>query len=315
MDFELYHDESKEDGYWHGILLVPVSEKDNLLDYLCGVRKNAGYDYPIGIKKVRKPGKIFTCAEAWVQIGVLSLMSLHKGPPPGVFLGRRVRRRKQYTQFRDIVGCKLIVFREVDNHAKMSDCLDYAGRVETTFRIGLKGGLHYLGSEEHPIHIERMHFDGYKHYHRHVDCDRIVNRLKGLRQYCSITDRPDLIDDRTSDHTRAGCQEYGDCQLLQLTDLLVGSFRTVLMGPTREVHTQLARPVKQIIDRYRRGYARMQNSRWRDSFCMSQCYLESGQWRFETMRCQPDASRLQMSLPVLDRGLVEGESAFQVADL
>ena len=315
MDFELYHDESKEDGYWHGILLVPVSEKDNLLDYLCGVRKNAGYDYPIGIKKVRKPGKIFTCAEAWVQIGVLSLMSLHKGPPPGVFLGRRVRRRKQYTQFRDIVGCKLIVFREVDNHAKMSDCLDYAGRVETTFRIGLKGGLHYLGSEEHPIHIERMHFDGYKHYHRHVDCDRIVNRLKGLRQYCSITDRPDLIDDRTSDHTRAGCQEYGDCQLLQLTDLLVGSFRTVLMGPTREVHTQLARPVKQIIDRYRRGYARMQNSRWRASFCMSQCYLESGQWRFETMRCQPDASRLQMSLPVLDRGLVEGESAFQVADL
>ena len=24
MDYELYHDESKVDGYWHGILLVPV---------------------------------------------------------------------------------------------------------------------------------------------------------------------------------------------------------------------------------------------------------------------------------------------------
>jgi hypothetical protein len=27
----------------------------------------------------------------------------------------------------------------------------------------------------------------------------------------------------------------------------------------------------------------MQNSRWRNAFCISQCYLEADQWRFETI--------------------------------
>jgi hypothetical protein len=309
MDFELYHDESKEGGYWHGMLLVPISKKDSLLHYLCQARKNAAYDYPIAIKNVRGPGKILDCAEAWIQVAVLSLMSVRKGPPPGVFLGHRVKRKKEYAQFRDILDCKLFIFREIDDHAKMTACLDYAGKVETTFRIGLKGGLHYLGSEERPIHIERMHFDGHTHYHRHLDRNRIVNRLAGLRQYCSVADHCNIIDDRSSDHTRDDCQDYGDCQLLQLTDLMVGCFRVVLMGSAKEIHNQLARPVKQIIDRYRRGYARMRNSRWYGSFCMSQCYLESEQWHFETMRCQPDASRLQMPLPFQDHSLALEEPA------
>ncbi len=33
--FELYHDESKVAGYWHGILLVPEAEKARLVGLLC----------------------------------------------------------------------------------------------------------------------------------------------------------------------------------------------------------------------------------------------------------------------------------------
>jgi len=298
MDYELYHDESKEEGYWHGILLVPVSKKQTLVSNLGAVRENVQYTYPIGIKKVKRPGRIYTLAECWVQIGVLALMSVHKGPPPGVFLGNCVKGKKQYSQFTETIACKFIVFREIDDHAKMSDRLDYAGKVETTFRIGLKGGLHFLGSAKEPIRVEKIHFDGHKHYRRHVDRDRIVGRLTGLRQYCSVADFPDLIDDRSSDHRRVDCQKYADCQLLQLTDLLVGCFRTALMGPTRAIHAELARPVKAIVERYGKGYARMRYSRWLDSFCMSQSYLESGQWHFETIKCQPDLRGLQMELPL-----------------
>jgi len=299
MDFELYHDESKVDGYWHGILLVPVLKKDRLLEYLCTARENTRYEYALGIKKVKQPGIITSCAESWVQIGVASLISVPKGPPAPVFLGRRVRGKRDYSQFRDAIGCKFIVFRESHNHTKMSTRLDYGGKVETTFRMGLKGGLHFLGSDKQPIHVERIHLDGHKHYGRHVDRDRIVNRLKGLRPYCSVAAYPDIIDDGSSDHRRPDCQEYADCQLLQLTDLLVGCFRTVLAGPTTEVRAIVAYPVKAIVDRYHKGYARMRNSRWRDSFCMSQCYLESGQWHFDTIQCQPIPSDLQLRHPLL----------------
>ena len=128
-----------------------------------------------------------------------------------------------------------------------------------------------------------MHFDGYEHYARHIDKSRIVGRLHGLRKYCSISERDDLIDDRSSDHRKINAQDYDDCQLLQLTDLLIGSFRTVLGEKTRDIHSKLAYPIKQMVVRYRKGYARMRNSRWFDSFCMSQCHLDDGSWKFETI--------------------------------
>ena len=34
MEYELYHDESKENGYWHGMLLVPVTKKSELVALL-----------------------------------------------------------------------------------------------------------------------------------------------------------------------------------------------------------------------------------------------------------------------------------------
>ena len=34
MDYEIYHDESKEYGYWHGILLVPTVTKAIIVENL-----------------------------------------------------------------------------------------------------------------------------------------------------------------------------------------------------------------------------------------------------------------------------------------
>jgi len=296
MKYELYHDESKEDGYWHGMLLVPIDKKQLLLKFLSKARTNADYSYPLGIKKVKRPGRIYDCAESWVQIGVAALVSASKGLPVPISLAKRIRGKLQYRFFRELMGTKFIVFREKDNLSKMSDFLDYGGKVETTFRMGLKGGLHFLGSEVVPICVEKMHFDGHEHHNRHIDSKRIVNRLYGLRPYCSISDRDDLIDDRSSDHTRSTSQDYEDCQLLQLTDLLIGCFRSILDCPTRPIHKKLAYSVESIIQRYFEGYARMQNSRWRNSFCISQCYLDSGDWNFETIEYQREDAQQQLPL-------------------
>jgi len=302
MDYELYHDESKVEGYWHAILLVPVAKKQLLLQLLSQARQNTHYIEPLGIKKIKRCNRIYDCADSWVQIGVAALMSQTKTQPYPIFLGSNIVGQKHYSLFNIVVGAKFILFKNRDNLEEMTGHLDYGSKVETTFRIGLKGGLHLLGNQSEGIHITRMHFDGYAHYQRHLDHDRIIERLKGLRDYCSISTAADVIDDRSGNHKKAECQEYDDCQILQLTDLLIGCFRTVLtpVTKTKEIHRKLAQPVKNIVDRYQQGSARMWNSRWRNSFCMSQCYLESGSWEYEEIECIEAREGQQLSLELND---------------
>jgi hypothetical protein len=296
MDYELYHDESQEGGYWHGMLLVPIPTKLQLTSLLQLARTNTNYHEPLSLKQVDDVGRVYNCADAWIQIGVAALMSRTKGEPHQLFIGKRTKGRKEYSLFEGIIGAKFIVFRERDRHSTMVGHPDHASKIETTLRMGLKGGLHFLGSDNAPIRIAKMHFDGHQHYGRHLDRERIVERLTGLRAYCSLDSRDDLIDDRTGNHARKDPQEYDECQLLQLTDLLIGSFRTVLGQQTQEVHNTLAYPVKTLVTRYREGYARMLNSRWSGSICMSQCYLENRAWKFETIEYPPNQSG-QLRLP------------------
>lgn len=280
MDYDLYHDESIEGGYWHGMLLVPVWKKQEYLDLLITARRNSKYDEKLGIKNVKKKwGQIYNCASAWTQIGVVCMRSSINRQNEYIFMGEN--KANQYQRV-DLTGLKFILFRERDEHRKMTGYKDHASKIETTFRFGLKGGLHFLGSNEEPISIAKIHFDGHEHHHRHIDKIRIRDRIDGLREYCQFSNRPDLIDDRRSNHKDPASQEYGDCQFLQLTDLLIGCFRISLGYGKKEAHKQLALPVKrQLVNEFNKGYARMRNSRWFNSFTLSQCYLENGQWKFE----------------------------------
>jgi hypothetical protein len=282
MDYELYHDESLEGGYWHGILLVPTWKKNEYIDLLSQARVNCKHQNKIGIKDVKRTGKIYDCASAWMQIGVACLRSKTNGKPEPVFLGLR-EKRKPIPGFVESYGMKFILFRETNSHHDLNGYSDYASKVETTFRIALKGGIHYFGSDKEPIHITRIHFDGYEHLRRNVDHRRIIERLDGLRSYCQIANHVGVIDDRHSNHDKPDSQSWEDCQFLQLSDILIGGFRTALGHGTREIHKELARPVKVLADKYAEGYARMRNSRWFNSFVMSQCYLENGRWVFSPL--------------------------------
>jgi hypothetical protein len=296
MDYELYHDESLEGGYWHGMLLVPAWKKQELSDLLNLARENTRYVDKLGIKKVDRKGPIYDCASAWVQIGVAGLRAETHGQPYPAFLGLREKGVMQYGQV-NLFGMKFILFRERESHKELDGYSDYASKVETTFRFGMKGGLHWLGSDDDPIHIAKIHFDGHKHYQRKVNRDRIVNRLNGLRSYCSVSSRADLIDDRQSNHKKSESQAQDDCHFLQLTDILIGCFRTTLGYKTKEIHFDLARPVRALIDRYNEGYARMKNSRWFSSFVLSQCYLEKGKWVFERLE-KENFDMVQTTLPL-----------------
>jgi len=293
MDYELYHDESLEGGYWHGMLLVPAWNKKEFSDLLLTARNNARYFDKIGIKKVERKGFIYDCASAWIQISVVCMRSSTKGKTEPVFLGVREKGKLQYGHV-DLYGMKFILFRERDSHKQLTGYSDHASKIETTFRFGIKGGLHLLGSDKNPINITRIHFDGYQHHRRHIDKERIVSRIGGLREYCTISKRHDLIDDRQSDHKRLESQDFDDCHFLQLTDLLIGCFRTSLGYKTRDIHSELAKPIKNLIDKYHEGYPRMKNSRWFNSFMISQCYLENSQWKFEGIQKNNKNEQLRM---------------------
>lgn len=285
MQYELYHDESKVNGYWHGILLVPVATKPLLLQYLKQVRQHTQYEKEIGLKKVKKVRSIaYTCASSWLQIGVGALMQKLKNRSYPVFLGKYDKGKAVCEDYLTTpIQAKFILFRAKNDHQQMKHYVDYGSKIETTFRIGMKGGLHFLGDAHHPIEIVKMHFDGHEHYRRKLNRNRIIGKLTNLKSYCSVPNHLHMIDDRSSNHTKPNAQHYDDCQLLQLTDLLVGSFRSILTAPTRSIHHQLTQPLRPLVEKYQKGPARMRNSRWYKGFCISQCYLENEQWHFESI--------------------------------
>ncbi|MDP2647909.1 MAG: hypothetical protein Q8P35_01555 [Candidatus Yanofskybacteria bacterium] len=172
--------------------------------------------------------------------------------------------------------------------------MTHSQKVETTFRMGLKGGLHLFSTTGASLHVASFHFDGHQHYRRHVDVDRIVGRIGSLREGVTIAEDID-IDDRTGDHRRAAeCQGFDDCQLLQLTDLIVGGFRTVLGRSTSEAQKRVAAPLKELSDKWHAGPARMANSRWHGGFSVSECFLENNEWRFADIQPEPDTSQLRI---------------------
>ncbi|WP_372756175.1 hypothetical protein [Labilibaculum sp.] len=297
MDYTLYHDESKVDGFWHGILLVPNSKKAELINLLNTVRKNTNYQSELGIKKVKNErSKITRCASGFINVGVASLISNNKGKPYPIDLFRNDKGSKEYETLYPNIGAKFILFRERDNKTVLENYPDFGSIVETTFRFGLKGGLHFLGNHSDTIIITGLHFDGHEHYNRLLDRNRIVSRLHGLRSYCSISNVKNIIDDRKSNHEKEGAQSYEDCQLLQLVDLMIGAFRSNLGFATKDLHKKIGYPTRILFDKYCKGYKRMSNSRWANSLCFSQCHHSSGGWVFEQLELKQDIREKQLNL-------------------
>ncbi len=305
MEYDVYHDESKEAGYWHGILFVPRRTRQVVLKHLSTIRHKTGFSLSLSLKEVKGHGDRFQCSRAVVQLAVNAMIQDVKGKVERVFIGERTcdpHRRREATAFHEIIridqvlGLKLIVFRERDAHKLLAPRLDYGAKVETTFRMGFKGGLHLLFDKDHPITVSSIHFDGYEHYRRHIDRNRIIGRLKpDLRPYCQIPD--DIpVDDRHRAERQADAQSYDDLQFLQIADLLIGSFRTVLGEKKSRVQADVASPAAELVKKWKSGPKRMGYSRWHRAFCISECYLENDQWQFAPLPAKADHHQGQLAL-------------------
>lgn len=292
LNYEIYHDESNVDGYWHGMLLIPSEQKQIFFEMFREERKKINYFNRFSFKEIDSKGEKYKLADAWLSLAI-------------GFLRSRINKEKYIVERWDeegkriqpsvlpgnYMGAKFILFRVVDDHANMAYLHEKTSKIETTLRIALKGGLHFFGSDEHPINIEKIHFDGHEHLLRKIDKKRVIDKIDCLRAYCSFDKRSDLIDDRSGNPEKPNCQDLIDCEFLILVDLLIGAFRIALGGKCNKHRYVLAKHPNAIISRMREGPKRMRNSRWSSSFCLSECYLDTT-WHFQPISDQKKVSQM-----------------------
>jgi hypothetical protein len=89
-----------------------------------------------------------------------------------------------------------------------------------------------------------------------------------------------VLNDDSSDHRQRDSQPYDDCQLLQLADLLVSGFRTVLVEATSDAQQLACTPLVELASKWDRGPKGFKNSRWFKGFCISEGFIENGEWQF-----------------------------------
>ncbi len=294
MIYDIYHDECKEDGYWHGFLFVPRDHRDYLLGLLRRARENAQYQHRlhyVGLGKTAKPHhEKYIAAEAWTSIGCAALQQQKFTKcPPVVLLGKNPHWRTppEYQILTKLLRCKFVLFRENDKHRNMYEGMNQLQCIETTFRMAIKGGIHRLFSDSQPIQIGNVFIDGDEHYmgiyKRRFSIDRTLQRFaREKRGFVSFVDGPLLIPQNSDHNTRLEVgQDPNDSQLLQLCDILIGGFRFhSCFGDRKHPRYDISSQCKELLSHEQANSARMAQSRYFNGFSLQQAWIENDEWNF-----------------------------------
>lgn len=286
MIHDIYHDECKEDGYWHGFLFVPRATRAELLALLHRARKLTEYGghlhyVKIG-KETKRHHKKYLLAEAWTSVGcnALQQQKLQKYPIR-VLLGRNPQRGAQaeYHHVASLLKCRFVLFRERDNHKTMYEGMTPRHRVETTFRMALKGGVHKLFSDSDRITIGNVFLDGDEQY---FTVERTLLRLQyECRDHVSFAPDGQMIPQRSNHSQIAPNQHQDDSHLLQLCEVLIGGFRFhSCCGDRRHPRYEMSFHCKVLLDHEHNNSARMSESRYFKGFSLADAWLENGEWNF-----------------------------------
>src|ERR1700757_2505856 len=80
IEYDVYHDESLVEGYWHGILFVPRDSRKHLLDLLATVRQNTHRSHKLSLKNLNKTsGRLYKCTSCWLHVGIAALIQNFRG--------------------------------------------------------------------------------------------------------------------------------------------------------------------------------------------------------------------------------------------
>jgi hypothetical protein len=211
-------------------------------------------------------------------------------------------RKVEYRVIKTLLGCRFILLRELNSHSMMFTGLSSLEAIETTFRMGIKGGAHKLFSDTDPLLVGNVFIDGDEHYigefGRSFDINRTLVRFATERRpYVSFLAGPQLIPQR-SDHRKIESHQLpSDSHLLQLCDILIGGSRFhILDDDPAHVRYDVSGPCRDLLQHDQENQARMKESRYFNGFSLSQCWLENGEWNFAPLQTRKKLSPKQFSL-------------------
>ena len=288
IEYDIYHDESLIEGYWHGILFVPRDSRKHLLDLLATIRRNTDRSHKLSLKNLNKTsGKLYKCTSCWLHVGIAALIQNFRGIKYSTPTGADGQWAK-FLPFTQLIRARFVLFRIKSGLDSLNFCRDYATKVEATFRMAFKGGSTMLSRKQSEMWIRSLHFDGHQHYHRRLNMHHILRDIGIPPSRVHLHENIELNDD-SSDHLVPNAQPYDDCQLLQLTDILVSGFRVILAPDTAaEEHKHVSRPLSELVDKWNRGPKGFSYSRWSSGFCIGEGYIEEGRWQFGPIKPKYD---------------------------
>lgn len=243
--YEIWHDECKKSGYFHGVLLVPTDKKKQIICLLRKIRREHKYNDNDNIKFsgcLKKPevGKFIS--------NNLRLFShiIKTNSKDGTKLFNRTGKdiyEKKFDPFLEITGsfgCRFGLLKIVNIENTLDYFKNYRKKVETTFRFVIKGCCHGMFDEQTPIKLVKFYFDGKDHYNGNLDINRLT---KGeWRSYCEVNSNIPIDD-------RAMKQRDDETKLIMnLVDNVVGAWSALLnqekdpnnvLYPLKDIHNRL----------------------------------------------------------------------------
>lgn len=305
MDYEIYHDESNELGFWHGLLFLPEESKQEVFGFLKKIREKNGYkeDKKLNFKSLKREGKQF--------YAILMSLNLFKLINKSKFLTSKSKisdcdaiqhcyvknGRKYYEallQIKKKYNIKFALLKERDRLETMERYPDHAAKIETTFRFALKGGAHFMFDKNNPINIKKIYFDGHKQYHRNIDSKRIIKNLSSeLREYCKIDENFEVDDRQIKD------RENSSFIIMNFIDNIISAWRCLISNQyNNKFQEKVVMPLEDLYYRWSDGNIfSNKNSRWHKSFSLSECYLKEDIasnkiWFFDNIRIDKKDGKL-----------------------
>lgn len=291
MIYDIYHDESQEEAFWHIFLFIPRKSREEVLKYLKRAKQLSNFKGKHLSSKDLYSDTSFECAKSWLSIFLATLQQKQKERLEHFYLGKeeynqsQKRRPPIYKQFYKPPKCKVAIFHLRNKHRDMIS-YDDLSKIETTFRMGLQGAAHYLFNGNDPLIIGNIFLDREEHYRiihkRNFDKEKVLNKLNArFREYCSLHSDCEILGENLSDD---------DHILLDLADIFLGTFRFGFLNPTsancsdREKRKfNLCKSVSLLIGKLKEGYARMENSRFENFGTFSSAWIDDGDWVFENI--------------------------------
>jgi len=289
MEYSVYHDESKEDAFWHVFLFVPNESKSIVLKELRAAKEVTCLNLTdFSFKNIGSNNSI-ECTRIWLSILCAALQQDDKNEMEPYYLGKDsihcpVHRRKKpnHNNFTTSPKLKIAVFQQKNNHEDMEG-FDNLINIETTFRMGLQGACSYLFNQENPLEIAQIILDREDHYQiahgRDFDKNTVLSRLnRNFRTYCSLKNECTISGNSINDD---------DQVFLDLADLFLGTFRLGILKPQEKFCSDkekkkhpLCYNLKTLMQRLNKGGARMNNSRFNRFGTFSSAEIINGEWNF-----------------------------------